>query len=94
MSLLVLFTTKKTFYHYTVSEYFFCFFCFVLFGQAHQTRGTYPFTMSWKTFSLGQEQIRFRQGKFVDGPAANLAINVFVESVYEEMQLMVVISQV
>ena len=50
--------------------------------------------MSWKTFSLGQEQIRFRQGKFVDGPAANLAINVFVESVYEEMQLMVVISQV
>ena len=49
--------------------------------------------MSSKTFSLGQEQIRFRQGKFVDGPAANLAINVFVESVYEEMQLMVVTSQ-
>ena len=50
--------------------------------------------MSTKTYLRGQQQIRFRQGKCVDGPAANLAINVFVESVYEEMQLMVVISQV
>ena len=49
--------------------------------------------MSTKTYSRGQQQIRFRQGKFVDGPAANLAINVFVESVYEEMQLMVVQQQ-